>query len=106
MEDAMAKKKKGMKKRELFREGVYALSAHVRRAIDITRQDHPLAEVQNLCRGMDDLMRAAENAADLGYSLEVIAAYQPLLPGMDEVAQQEEPKTDYYGDPIDPDLPF
>lgn len=80
----MAKKTKGLSKRELFKEGVYALSAHVSRAIDITRQDHPLREVQDLCHGLEALMTAAENAADLGYSLEVIAAYQPLLPGMEE----------------------
>jgi len=79
----MAKKTKGLTKRALFKEGVYALSMHVRRAVDITRQDHPLREVQDLCHGIEALMQAAENAADLGYSLEVIAAYQPLLPGME-----------------------
>ncbi len=81
----MAKKQKAMTRRELFKEGIYALSARVNWAVDVIRQDHPLREVQDFCRGVEELMAAAENAADLGYGLEVIATYQPLLPGMEEI---------------------
>jgi hypothetical protein len=87
----MKKRTSGRSKRALFKEGVSALAKHVRRAVDITRQDHPLSEVQDLCQGLEALMDAAENAADLGYSLEVIAAYQPVLPGMDRVLDEEQP---------------
>jgi len=101
------RKKKAISRRELFKEGVYDLAHHIRRALDITRQDHPLKEVQDLCRGVEALMDAAENAADLGYSLEVIAAYQPVLPGMNEaqVSGLDDEK-DEFGQPIDPTFPF
>jgi len=103
----MAKKTKGLTKRALFSEGVYALSNHVRRAIDITRQDHPLREVQDMCQGLEALMTAAENAADLGYALEIIAAYQPMLFHTDEVGGLVRSENSSPDDsPDNPEWPF
>jgi len=78
------KKQKAHTKRQLFREGIRDLARHVKRAVEITRQDHPLKEVQDTCQGIEALMGAAINAADLGYALEIIVQYQPTLPGMEE----------------------
>jgi len=77
------KKRKAYTKRQLFQDGVFDLARHVSKALDTTRQDHPLREVQDLCRGLEELMIAAMAAAELGHSLEVVAIYQPLLPGLE-----------------------
>jgi len=102
----MAKKRKAQTKRELFKEGMYALSAHVNRAVDITRQDHPLREVQDICQGMEALMSAIENAADLGYALEIVALYQPALPGMETDPNTLEDSPDPFDGLGDPEIPF
>jgi len=99
------KKQKAYTKRQLFREGVRDLALHVKRAVNITRQDHPLKEVQDLCQGVEALMEAAITAADLGYGLEIICAYQPQLPEMEE-KPDDNPQSWLTGSPWEEDKPF
>jgi len=98
-------KRKAYTKHQLFQDGVFDLARHVSRAVDKTRQDHPLREIQDLCRGLEELMIAAMAAAELGHSLELICMYQPLLPGMDGEIDPErsDPDTDYG---LPPEFPF